>query len=85
LEENYSKIPVQLTAFKFTYLNSYDYKDRLIVLGLFSMLFGVRSFKKAFIYQLPLRSFSAIKDSVVVYFLAGIFVAPEIYNPLMSE
>ena len=74
-----------MTAFKFTYLNCYDYNDRLIALGLLSMLVGVRSFKRAFIYQLPLRTFSAAKDSAVAYFLTGLFIAPEIYNPLMSE
>lgn len=81
---NYNKIPKQLTGIKFAYLNSFDYNDRLIALGLLSMLVGVRSFRKALVYQLPLRTFSAVKDSAVVYFLAGLFVAPEIYNPLMS-
>lgn len=85
LKATYNKIPVNATAFKFAYLDKYDYNDRLLVLGLLAMGVGVRSFKRLPLYQLPLRTFSALKDSAVAYFLAGLFLAPEIYNPLMEE
>jgi hypothetical protein len=49
------------------------------------MLVGVVRFRKAMIKQIPLKVLTVIKDSTVGYFIGGLFIAPEIYNPFMDN
>ncbi len=35
--------------------------------------------------QIPAATLKSLKDTAVVYFSLGLIVAPEIYNPLMSQ
>jgi hypothetical protein len=54
-------------------------------LGLASTIVGVASFRTAKFYQLPLRTFAALKDATFAYFVGGLAIAPEIFNPLMNS
>ena len=65
-----------MTAVKFSYLNCYNYNDRLTALGLASMIVGIASFRTAKTYQLPLRTFAAFKDATLSYFVGGLAIAP---------
>ena len=49
------------------------------------MIVGVASFRTAKIHQLPAKSFAALKDAAFSYFIGGLVIAPEIYNPLMDN
>jgi len=61
---------------KFTYLNCFNYNDRLTALGLASMIVGIASFRTAKAYQLPARAFGAFKDATLSYFIGGLVIAP---------
>jgi hypothetical protein len=49
------------------------------------MIVGVASFRTAKVYQLPLRTFAAFKDATLAYFIGGLAIAPEIFNPSMNS
>jgi hypothetical protein len=49
------------------------------------MIVGVTSFRTAKVYQLPFRTFAAFKDATLAYFVGGLTIAPEIFNPLMNS
>lgn len=55
-----------------------------MALGLASMIVGVASFRTQKTYQLPLKTFAAFKDATIAYFIAGLVIAPEVYNPLIG-
>jgi hypothetical protein len=40
------------------------------------MVVGLASFRTAKSYQFPLKSFGALKDAAVAYFIGGLVIAP---------
>ena len=76
-----------MTEYKFKYLTKYSYDTRITGLLLFTMMNGVmalcrRSSKYIGIDQYG-RAMRTIKVAAFTYFIGGLIIAPEIYNPLM--
>jgi len=76
-----------MTDYKFKYLNSYSYDNRMTGLLALTMLNGVwafsrRSSKIVGVDQYG-RAMRTVKIAGLTYFLGGLMVTPEIYNPWM--
>lgn len=75
-----------MTSFKFATFGQYNYRERLfgleglVLLTAISTL-RVRSNKLGFANRFML----SIRNSSAVFLLGGLFIAPEIYNPLIKS
>ena len=76
-----------MTDYKFKYLNSYSYDTRFTGLLALTMLNGVWAFSRRSSKIIGVdqygRAMRTVKISAFTYFLGGLMLTPEIYNPLM--
>jgi len=64
------------TYFKFQKIQPYNYKDRLIVLEAISLIFAIRSLRARNNLGLTQRVLFAVRNSIFVFALGGLFIAP---------
>ena len=81
----YKQLPNALTETKFEYIEDHDYNVRFNVVNGLAVLSAMLTFKKSTPYNLTSHTLRAVKNAGLVYFIAGLFIAPQIYNPLMHK
>lgn len=82
----YRAFPAELTALKWDSFGRYDYRERLFGLEGLTLLTAIVTLRVR-PNQLGLmnRFMLAIRNSSATFFLGGLLIAPEIYNPLIRS
>ena len=86
LGDVYRSLPEDLTSFKITSFGKYNYKQRLFsleALVLLTALFTMRARRNKLGFTK--RFMLSIRNSAFVFLMGGLFIAPEIYNPLIKS
>ena len=84
--EFYRALPNDLTEFKTSFFGQYNYKQRLFTLEALILLTAISTLRvRSNQINIGKRFMLAIRNSSVVFLMGGLFVAPEIYNPLIKS
>lgn len=81
----YRQLPGEMTSFKMNLLQSYSTTERFAFINLVCVLTAIVTFKRMPDYGLTQKTLRAFRNSGVMYLVGGLFVTPEIYNPIMKE
>lgn len=80
----YRSFPEDLTNLKWSLFGQYNYRQRLFGLEfftLFTAIYTLRARRSVGVFK---RLMLSIRNSSIAFFLGGLVVAPEIYNPLIK-
>ncbi len=81
----YTNLPSWVTELKFNYLENADYQTRILALNGLALFTSMLTLYKTKGLQVFPRILSATRNTTLIYFMGGLMIAPEIYNPLMKQ
>lgn len=70
---------------KFNYIEDFTFKERFLLLNTLTVAGALLTLRKVNSGNVFRKTFNAVRNASLAYIIGGLLIAPEIYNPLMSE
>jgi hypothetical protein len=74
-----------MTKIKFEAIHGYSLNQRFAFVSGLAVLTALFTFRRVHTVELLAEGFRVFRNVTFVYLTGGIFIAPEIYNPIMKN